>query len=192
MSPTRPYGPQTRELILETAADAIRANRDPSMRELAAEAGVGRATVYRHFTDVAAIHDALHSEAVEAAKRLVRARVAAEQQARRCSAPSSQQLLTGAEEFVRSSSRWTVSVTGAELRDDDLLDALASLVTAVMRRAQARGEFRREIDIPASASAFIWLTVGALRHVHRRGVPLERAIEPLRTFIAGLESSGRP
>jgi serine phosphatase RsbU (regulator of sigma subunit) len=49
----------SRERILATAAEEVAAGRLPSMRRLAALAGVGRSTLYRHFTSREALEEAL-------------------------------------------------------------------------------------------------------------------------------------
>ena len=56
---TRTDALASREAILSVAADAVAGDRRISMVELAAAAGVGRSTLYRHFPSRAALNEAL-------------------------------------------------------------------------------------------------------------------------------------
>jgi TetR/AcrR family transcriptional regulator, mexCD-oprJ operon repressor len=72
----RAVGDRNRAAILEAAIGVLGAQPDAGIAEVAAAAGVGRATVYRHFASREALIDALRMYASEeAAQRFTEARV---------------------------------------------------------------------------------------------------------------------
>jgi serine phosphatase RsbU (regulator of sigma subunit) len=67
-APTRADAVASRERIL-TAASALLADRRVSMAEIAAAAGVGRSTLYRHFPTRSALERAFEQQAIDTAAR---------------------------------------------------------------------------------------------------------------------------
>jgi AcrR family transcriptional regulator len=65
----RAVGDRNRESILEAAIQVLGAQPDAGIAEVAAAAGVGRATVYRHFPSREALIEALRASAGEEARR---------------------------------------------------------------------------------------------------------------------------
>ena len=62
----------TRERILEAAGRALSRNPNATVDQIAAEARVGRATVFRHFESRAGLHRALASRAIAETDRVTR------------------------------------------------------------------------------------------------------------------------
>ena len=65
----RAVGDRNRDAILEAAIGVLAAQPEAGVAEVAAAAGVGRATVYRHFASREELIDALRLHAGEEARR---------------------------------------------------------------------------------------------------------------------------
>jgi AcrR family transcriptional regulator len=64
---------ENRAAALRAAAVDVRRHGEPSMRRVAATAGLSRSTLYRHFPTRSSLEDALREEALDAARRAIEA-----------------------------------------------------------------------------------------------------------------------
>jgi len=143
--------------ILDAAAGVLGRGEQASMSDVAAAAGVARATVYRYFPSRQALLDELARLAVrDAGERLASARIDE----------------VGAEEGVRRAIRALVDVGDyfvvlARERVQPDAEALDHAVAAPLRRLFERGAAAGEIrpDIPSSwlTNSLVGLVVGVLR-----------------------------
>lgn len=177
---------RNREQILDAAAPLLASNPGVTIGEIATAAGLGRATVYRHFPDVAAIQSALRDEAREAGKGLVRDRLTSRAQPGWCDGSLGDQLLQMTRDNLPKRSRWVDTLEGEEIQDEELIATFTPVVAALIRQAQSRGEFRQDVDVDTVASTYVALSFRATRLHHARGVSLDLALEPLAIFVNGL------
>jgi TetR/AcrR family transcriptional regulator, mexCD-oprJ operon repressor len=186
-SPTgRADARRNREQILDAAASVLGTDPAASIVDIAAAAGLGRATVYRHFPDVAAIHAALADEARAAGKGIVRERLGSEPRDGWCEGSLGDVLLQMTRENLPTTSRWGATLASEPLQDEELIGTFTSIVAATLKQGQQRGEFRQDVDPEVIAEAFVAMTFRAARLVHGRGVDVEVAMQAVTVFIDGL------
>ncbi|MBO9532752.1 MAG: TetR/AcrR family transcriptional regulator [Solirubrobacteraceae bacterium] len=177
---------RNRDQILDAAASLLGERPTASIADVAEAAGLGRATVYRHFPDVAAIQQALLEEALGHGKEIVRDRLGADPRPGYCEGSLGDELLKMTRENLPRTSRWTEVLVGEPIQDEELVHTFTPVVAATFRRGQQRGEFRRDVDPDVVADTFVALTVRAGRLVHGRGVDLETAMQPVNVYMDGL------
>jgi AcrR family transcriptional regulator len=177
---------RNRDQILDVAAGLLAQDASASIADIAEAAGLGRATVYRHFPDIASIHSALMDEALEAGKGIVRDRLGADPRPGYCEGSLAETLLTMTRENLPHTSRWTEVLPGSPIQDEEMVETFAPVVAATFKRGQARGEFRNDIDPDICAQTFVALTVRAGRLMHGRGQDLETVMQPVVVFMDGL------
>ncbi|GAA3535541.1 TetR family transcriptional regulator [Aeromicrobium flavum] len=108
----------------------------PSMERIAAEAGVGVATVYRHFPNRTALESAAFR------------RIFAEELMPLVEGAEDADLLEVAERFVEVVGRYApvLSEVGISHVTDEALDELAEPFVELLRRGQVRGVLRRDLE----------------------------------------------
>lgn len=170
----------------------LAAQPDASIGDIAAEAGLGRATVYRHFPDIAAIHAALTDEAREAGKAIVREQIGSERERADgwCVESLGDVLLRMTRENLPSPSRWGTLVASEPFQDQELIETFTPIVSATFKQAQQRGEFRQDMLPDVMAETFVALTLRAARFVHGRDMELDVAMQPVTAFIDGMRRRG--
>ncbi|MXX70722.1 MAG: TetR/AcrR family transcriptional regulator [Gemmatimonadetes bacterium] len=146
----------TRERILEAAGTALLRNPNATVDHIAAEARVGRATVFRHFGSRAGLLRALASRAIAETDRVTR-----QAAAHACTATDALRLVTravvGAGEFFRFLD------SAAELQDEPEIAAAyrrqISELTDLVGAARREGFIRPEVPtawVVASIDGLIW------------------------------------
>ncbi len=129
--------------IVEVAARLLADNPGAGMAEVAAGAGVGRATLYRHFPTREALVDAIREQAIEDAEQALAAcrldeGTATEALGRLCAA------------WLDVAERYAV----AEPKHAPRSHVLADPLIALLERGQAAGEFSRELTSQWMARVF--------------------------------------
>ncbi|HEX6026619.1 MAG TPA: TetR family transcriptional regulator [Solirubrobacter sp.] len=127
--------------ILEAAATVLAEHGEQaSMADVAAAAGMARATVYRYFPNREALLEALGREAVEQAGERLRTGRLEEVAVPEAFERAVRALVAVGDSFV--------VVSRASARPEEFEEAVASPLRQLIERAQSLGEMRR--DLPAS------------------------------------------
>lgn len=180
---------RNRDRILEAGATLLAVDSEASLGDIARAAGVSRATIYRHFTDVDALRAALLEEAEEVGRSLLRERLPPMLGAQ--SAPTADELMALFREALPIEHRWTKLMASEPGPDKEFIDAFAPVARALVRRGQTRGDFRTDLDLDLVSESLITLAMFAVRKVHGEGMPVERALEIVRIYLDGMVPSNR-
>ncbi len=152
----------TKERILEAAGRVLAANPGASVEQVATEARVGRATVFRHFRSRAGLLRALGRQAVAETDRVAR-----QVSARACTATEALRLVVQAVVGAGESFRFLESVGGFQ-DDPELAEAYErqmSELTDLVRGAAKEGFIRPNLPsawVAASIDALIWAACRAV------------------------------
>lgn len=179
----------SRERILDAAADVLAANPSASLTDIAASAGVSRATAYRHFSDVSDIRAAFVAEAQTIGRNVLRDVLPTFLE--REAGVTTEELVRYTRQILPIEHRWTRLIAGEPLPDAPIFEAFLPIVQAVIRRGQQQGEFRADLDVELAADAMVALVMLAVRKVHAQGVNPDRAAEMLRLYLEGLRPLSR-
>jgi AcrR family transcriptional regulator len=160
---------RTATLILESAARALAESDDATMDEIATAAGVGRATVYRHFPSREALLAALVGEAIdETARRFGEANlddIGVEEAIARIT----RALLTVGDMYA-------VLVRERVQGDPDAMDRkLRAPVRRVFVRGQREGTLRADLDVDVLIDLYGGVLSAALRLPDARRLGVEEA-----------------
>lgn len=127
------------ERIVDAAIETLFEKPEAGMGEIAARAGVGRATLYRHYPSRSALLEAIHDRAVEEAERAL---LATEPE----NGPAGEALVRLVVALAGVIKRYRVlSLNKHELAQDREDERIRSHVIAVIERGQREGEFTREM-----------------------------------------------
>lgn len=133
------------ERIVDAAIACLSEQNDAAMGEIAARAGVGRATLYRHFPNRVTLLEAIHDRAVSEAEDAVLA-------SRPEEGPAAEAMSRLVESLAGVIERYRVLSTHKhELSDERESDVIRSYVVGVIERGQASGEFTQ--DVPSGVLA---------------------------------------
>lgn len=152
----------TRERILEAAGRALTRSPNATIDEIAAEARVGRATVFRHFQSRAGLLRALATRAIDETDRVTREAVA-----QACSATDALRLITQA--VVGAGEYYRFLGSASELHDEPEIAGayqrqMAELAELV-RVGRREGLIRPDLPtawVVASIDGLIWAACGAV------------------------------
>jgi len=152
------------QAILEAAARELADDPKASMCVIAERSGLGRATVYRHFSNREALVGAIHRRALDDAESAIAA-------SRPHEGPAPQALERVVKALLEVGDRYRIAAelhaTDPALRRRERL--LARTVEELVERGQAVGELRTDIPAAWVAQALAGLLVAALR-ASREGV----------------------
>lgn len=171
---------RSRDRVVEAALALLLSGPPPSMEAVAEAAGVGRVTVFRHFSTRHELFAAALASAVSDAADAL-------EQARLDEGPVEAALQRAARTLVDVSARYGiltahVPVGGPEL--DERIDEMLTPVVAMMERGQADGTFRIDLTATWMADVLVDLAHSAqARHRTGRGDPAEIV---LTTICGGL------
>ena len=176
---------RTPAAILETAASVIAEHGDAHMNDIAAAAGVGRATLYRHFPTREALLEALTAEALE---QFI-ARVA-DAGLDRVPVPEAIERLVRAAFSVGD--RYVVLASDHHLRplapqlDEQCKHRAAGPIRALMRRGIDDGTLRDDVPPEVLSQLFGGLLIAA----HSAGLPRAAGIDQSAAIIASMFLNG--
>jgi AcrR family transcriptional regulator len=164
---------RTPAAILDTAAHVLAERRDASMNDIAAAAGVGRATLYRYFPTREALMQALADEALgEFATRLADAGL------ERAPFPEALQRLCRA--VLAVGDRYVVlldEATALRGRDtgNEAHQQIAKPIQALFKRGQDDGALRDDLEAAVLVQLFGGLVVAAISASLPRTAGVEQA-----------------
>lgn len=158
----------TSAAILETAAHLL-ADHDASMGEIAAAAGVGRATLYRHYPTREALLDALAEQALEeVATRIADAGLD------RASVPEALERLARA--VVTVGDRYIILLRErVKPAQDEAERRVGHPMRSVFERGIADGTLRTDLSADAQLQLFASLVTGALQAGLQRELGVEQS-----------------
>jgi AcrR family transcriptional regulator len=186
--PPRADGRRNREALLSRAAELI-AEQGPAvpLDEIARAAGVGNATLYRHFPDRNALLNALAAQVIGLTAEAAQSALAEE--------PDSYQALARyLREAVRVRVAWVMPAIAAAIdRDDAELTALrarsVTAITALIGNAQRDGGIRPDVTF-GDISLLLIRLARPLPPGHDRAVQDAAAQRQLAIVLAGLRPGG--
>lgn len=146
--------------ILEAAAHLLADDPDASMQQVAAAAGVHRATLYRHFPAREDLLLAIHRLALEEGLRAIEAARPDEG-----NAADALVRVIGAIAAVGDRYRMTIGTRDFAEELGELRERSGALLIGLAERGRAEGSLRRDIDARWIIVATYYLLVGALGEV---------------------------
>jgi TetR/AcrR family transcriptional repressor of mexCD-oprJ operon len=175
---------RNRDRILQAGAELLAENSAATLGEIAQAAGISRATVYRHFTDVDALRAALLDEAQEVGRELLREHLPP--MLGPTGSATADELLDLFRTMVPMEHRWTKMMAGESHPDDAFIESFAPVARGLVKRGQMRGDFRADLDLDLASEALISLAMFVVRKVHGEGVDVDRALGVMRIYLDGM------
>jgi TetR/AcrR family transcriptional repressor of mexCD-oprJ operon len=171
---------RTAAAILEAAAHVLAEDGDAALDDIATAAGVGRATLYRHFASREVLIAALHDAAVDDVGRRL-----AEASLERLAVPEAIARIVRATLVVGD--RYVVVVREQrQPRDDARVEAMIRRpIRDVFERGLAAGTIRRDAPIDALIELFSGVLTAGIRLVSDREQPLEDTADAVIAFVLG-------
>jgi AcrR family transcriptional regulator len=184
--PMRADARRNRELILNAAAVVLARDVDVTLLDIAGEAGVSRATIYRHFSDVDGVRAALLEEVQELAKELLQKHLAVDPQGPKS---FSEQMVDMVATALPIRTRYAEAMAKDPVPDAGMTAMFKPVLQAMIRQAQDRSEVRADLDAGTMAEAVISIGFYTSRRVYRDGLPVATAMQVFETFMRGMETS---
>lgn len=171
LTPQRTDARRNREIILRAADEAFAEGSEPvQIEEIARRAGLGRATVYRHFSDRHALATTVAAHRIDALARHV-------DSAEREHRPFRELLHVVLSDLVVRRPLVNLIRQLPEQEQQRFADALVTVLTPAFHRAQAAAEVRADLD-PADLVLVLEMVEGVLAS------KLPRADDAVRKLIA--------
>ncbi|MBJ7470571.1 MAG: TetR/AcrR family transcriptional regulator [Solirubrobacteraceae bacterium] len=190
--PKRSDAVRNRDRILDAAAKLLAQNPSASLLDVATAAGLSRATVYRHFSTMDDVSRALLVEVEDLGREVLKDGLTAAVRGDTRDATVSEQMLTMLEAALPVQTRYAETMAGSDSPEDQLLATFGPVLRATVVEGQNRGEYAGGLDPEATSQALLTLMILAGKHVHRDGAPVSDALEPVRTFLRGMQASPGP
>jgi TetR/AcrR family transcriptional regulator, mexCD-oprJ operon repressor len=175
------------ETILDVAADLLASGGEPpSMAEIAAAAGVGRATLYRHFPTREQLMQALSTSARDVtAARLAEADLDAVP-VPEAIARVARVIAAGASKYAALISRFGMSDYGGDAEQQ-----IGAMIGRLLQRGLDDGTFRGDLTVDELGFLFGQLLQAAARMTAERRAGVEKAAALVTTvFLQGTQSRG--
>ena len=183
---------RNRDRILDAATTVLVRNPGATLTDLAEAAGVSRATAYRHFADVAAVHAALLEEAAQVGRGLLSEELGPLLDESIDHGPVLDQVTRIVGIALPLRYRWTAVIASEPIQDAALAGVFAPIARAILKRGVHKGELRDDLDLDVVVEAMSILTIYAVRRFHRDELPLDKAMQIVRPFLDGLRKSAQP
>jgi AcrR family transcriptional regulator len=180
---------RNRELILGAAAKVLSRDTEPTLTMIAEEAGVSRATVYRHFSDVAAVRQALLAEVTDVARNILQEHLAPEV---RASGPFPDRMVRMVRAALPIRTRYADAMATEPLADAGVVATFKPMMQAMLKQAQSQSEVRADLDPGLMAEMLVSVGFYTARRVYRDGVPIDQAMQIIEVMMRGIETSPRP
>ncbi len=184
---------RNRERILDAAASALSRNPTVSLMEIVEESGLSRATVYRHFPDIASVRAALIESVQQEGRASLDEHFFEPGISRGRPAQSTAEVL-GA--YLRKAflmdSRYGHAVAAEPEPGAQLIEEFLPITEAMIRQGQERGEFRTDIDVTLAAKTHLTVVISSARRMRLDGADVDQAVKMVESFLRGLERSPRP
>jgi AcrR family transcriptional regulator len=191
VSTRRADAQRNRAQILDAASLALARDPSVSLSEIAREAGVSRATVYRHFASVEEVQAAVFDEVTAMGRGVLQEGLPDAVAAVADGQSVAEQVVRLFTAGIEAESVQSEAIALMAHPDDTLIDTFGPMMRATVAEGQRRGEFLRSLDPEATAHALISLMIHSGRRGHRLGLPIEQLIVPLRTYLRGMEVAPR-
>ena len=188
--PTRKDAARNREAILDAAVRVLGADPDAGVDEIAAAAGVNRATLYRHFGAREEILDVLREEAAAQGRVFV-----ADAVAQLFGNGRDRPVLEVIDEIVwaglQDTTRYRALMASDPRRADELLGPFTEVGEAVVRRGQERGELVGDLPAGLLYRQLLAVVLTGVRAVDEGAATPEDAASTIRRLLSGLRAADR-
>ncbi len=159
---------RNRELLLQAAAELLPEQPEATLADIADHAGIGRATVYRHFATIEALHEAFLEEAIETGLALLKAQVVPLLEGQEPGVATTEMVRRLMGPALEATSRYGTVVSARRSPDELLADRFIDLGTAILARAQSAGELITDVEPRALAITLARLIARTVL-AHERG-----------------------
>lgn len=178
---------RNREAILDAAARVLGADPDAGVDDIAAAAGVNRATLYRHFGSRDDVVAALRDEAAEQGREFVQQAVDGLMGDGR-----DRHLLEILDDVVWASiqdaTRYRQLMATDPRRADEITAGFSEIAEAIVRRGQERGDLITDLPAALLSRQLIAVVLATVRAVDEGAATAEDAASGARRFLAGLRA----
>jgi TetR/AcrR family transcriptional regulator, mexCD-oprJ operon repressor len=163
LRPRKALQQRVADLILDGAARTFRNGGDANMSGIALEAGVARATVYRHFPSRQALLDCLAERAIQdASDRLMAARL--DEVPPRDAVRRAIRALVEAGDYVT-----VLAAARAGSNGDSLAEAMAAPLVRMIQRGQSDCSLRSDLAPDWIADSLVAIVLAVLSSSHKQG-----------------------